>query len=75
MEGHHGDQGPGVALLGGETERAGAAQPETEGNLTNIHQSLQGGTSWAVVSSAPFQAKRHWDQLEPRISPISSFLC
>lgn len=37
MEGHHGDQEPGVALLGGETERAGAAQPGTEGDLTNIH--------------------------------------
>lgn len=78
VEGHHGDQVLGVALLGGETERAGATQPGTEGDLTNIHQSLQGGTkgcSWALVSSAQFQAKRHWHQLDPRISPISSFLC
>ena len=44
VEGHHGDQVLGVALLGGETERAGATQPGTEGDLTNIHQSLQGDT-------------------------------
>lgn len=67
MKGHQNDHGPGVALLGGEAERAGASQPGGRGaeeDSTHGYKSLQGGTTRSVQC----QAKRPRDKLYPRSS-------